>query len=120
MDFSFITDFFNSTTGFFQYLWDWLTNGIYQLIKETFVFLTKVMIYSYLKSLIFLVDVAYEVVGDISADLGVTAKAQAAYNSIPQAQRSVLDFFGVPQALTIILSAIPTRMAMRFVPFIGR
>ncbi|MOA36276.1 hypothetical protein D3C78_1577890 [compost metagenome] len=69
---------------------------------------------------LFLVDVAYEVVMDILADLNIAQYVESAYSSIPQAMRSVLEFFGIPQALTIIFAAIPTRLAMRFVPFIGR
>lgn len=120
MDFGFITDWFEQVNVFFQSAWDWLYYGIYDFVKETFVLLTKVMIYSAIQTAIFTAEVAYEAVQDISADLGVTQQAQAAYNSIPAQMRSTLDFFGIPQALTIILSAIPTRLAMRFVPFIGR
>lgn len=120
MDFSFITDFFDSINQFLQYAWDWLAIGIYEFVKECFVVMTKASIYAFIQGTIFLVDVAAEVVGDISADLGVTDAAQSAYNSIPSDMRATLDFFGVPQALTIILAAIPTRMVMRFIPFIGR
>lgn len=120
MDFSFITEWFDQVSAFFQAGWDWLYFGIYDFIKETFVLLTKVMIYSAIQTAIFTAQVAFEAVQDISADLGVTQHAQAAYNSIPQNMRATLDFFGVPQALTIIFSAIPTKFAMRFVPFVGR
>lgn len=127
MDFSFITDFFDSINQFLQYAWDWLAIGIYEFVKECFVVMTKASIYAFIQGTIFLVDVAAEVVdvaaevvGDISADLGVTRAAQSAYDSIPSDMRATLDFFGVPQALTIILAAIPTRMVMRFIPFIGR
>lgn len=113
-------DFFNGINDFINYAWAWLYTGVYEFVKDCFVFLTKIIIYSMIQGAIFSAQIAAEVVSDISADLGVTQYAQSAYNNIPADMRATLDFFGVPQALTIILSAIPTRMVMRFIPFIGR
>jgi len=120
MDLSFISDFFVNVSHFFQAAWDFIASGIYDFVKETMVFLTKVAMYSYIETSIFLVDVAYEVVQDILVDLNIASQVQAAYNSIPGQFQNTLAFFGVPEALTIIFSAVPTRMAMKFVPFIGR
>ncbi|MFC2974075.1 DUF2523 family protein [Azotobacter bryophylli] len=120
MDLSFISDFFVNVSQFFQAAWDFIASGIYDFVKETMVFLTKVAIYSYIETSIFLVDVAYEVVQDIFVDLGIAAQVQSAYGTIPGEIQNALAFFGVPEALTIIFSAVPTRWAMKFVPFIGR
>lgn len=120
MDFSFITDFFAHIYEFIQYLWDWMTTGIYLFIKEVMVFLTKVLIYAYFKSMIFAAQIGYEVVQDIFDDLGVTQEVQSAYSLIPEDMRNTLAFFRIPEALTIVFSAVPTRWAMKFIPFIGR
>lgn len=120
MDLSFISNFFVNVSHFFQAIWDFICSGIYDFTKEVMVYLTKVSIHAYIQGTLFLVDVAYEVVQDILADLNITSQVQNAYNSIPSEIRSTLSFFGVPEALTIIFSAVPTRWAMKFVPFIGR
>lgn len=120
MDLSFISDFFVSVSAFFQSIWDYVYIGIYDFTKEVMVFLTKVAIYSYIQATIMAYEVAYEVVQDLLVDLGISAKIESAYSAIPAQMRNTLAFFGVPEALTIIFSAIPTRIAMRFVPFIGR
>lgn len=120
MDLSFISEFFVNVSQFFQAAWDFIASGIYDFTKETMVFLTKVAIYSYIETSIFLVDVAYEVVQDIFVDLGIASQVQSAYSTIPGEIQNTLAFFGVPEALTIIFSAVPTRWAMKFVPFIGR
>ncbi|TBW03706.1 DUF2523 domain-containing protein [Azotobacter chroococcum] len=120
MDLSFISDFFVSVSQFFQSIWDFLWVGIYDFVKEVMAYATKAAIYTYIQISIFLVDVAYEVVQDILVDLNVAAQVESAYNSIPGQMRNTLAFFGVPEALTVIFSAVPTRMAMKFVPFIGR
>ncbi|THG82149.1 DUF2523 domain-containing protein [Pseudomonas sp. A-1] len=120
IDLSFISAFFDTATQFFQAGWDWINEGIYQLLKDFLVVLTKAAIYAYLKATVLCLEVAKEVVQDIFADLNFSSRVESAYNSIPSNVRSTLDFFGVPQAITVILSAIPTKLAMRFVPFIGR
>lgn len=120
VDLGFIGAFFDQVGAFLQYVWNWFLQGIYEFVQDAFVVATKVAIYSYIQMSLFLVDVAYEVVMDILADLNIAQYVQSSYSSLPQSMRSVLEFFGIPQALTIIFAAIPTRMAMRFVPFIGR
>ncbi len=120
MDFSWIGDFFNNVQMFFQDIWQFFYTGMYDFVKEIFVVLTKVMIYAYFQSLIFCIDIAYDVVQDILAETGVTQAIQQAYNNIPPDIRSMLSFFNIPQGLSLIFSAIPTRWAMKFIPFIGR
>lgn len=118
--FEMISSFFDQVTNFIEFVWYWFATGIYTIAKELLVAGTKIMIYSAIQMAIFSADIASEVVRDISADLHVTQYAQNAYNQIPQNYRNTLDFFGVPQALTIILTAIPTKIVMRFIPFVGR
>ena len=78
------------------------------------------MIYAYFQSMIFAAEIGYDVVQDIFLDLGITQEVQNAYSSIPDDMRATLAFFRIPEALTIIFSAVPTRWAMKFIPFIGR
>lgn len=120
MDFSFITDFFTGMNGFTQDMWNWFYQGMYDFTKEVMVAMTKAMIYAYFSSMIFAAEIAYEVVQDIVQGLGITQQIQSAYSTIPEDMRNTLAFFRIPEALTIIFSAIPTKMAMKFVPFIGR
>ncbi|MOA55002.1 hypothetical protein D3C78_1787160 [compost metagenome] len=101
-------------------MWDYVYSGIYEFTKEVMVFATKVAIHTYIEITIFAYEVAFDVVQDFIADLGIAARVESAYSSIPSPIRDGLSFFGVPQALVIIGSAIPTRIAMRFIPFIGR
>lgn len=120
MDFSWIGDFFNNIQLFFQDIWQFVYSGIYDFVKEAFVVVTKLMIYAYFQSLIFCIDIAHDVVQDLLAETGVTQHVQQAYSNIPADIRQMLAFFNIPQGLTLIFSAIPTRWAMKFIPFIGR
>lgn len=120
MDFSFLTEFFGHLYDFIQYIWNWMYVGVYEFIKEILVVLTKAAIYTYFRMMIFAAEIGFEVVQDIFSDLGVTQEVQSAYTSIPEDMRNTLAFFRIPEALTLLFSAIPTRWAMKFIPFIGR
>ncbi|MGL4317344.1 MAG: DUF2523 family protein [Pseudomonas sp.] len=119
MDFGFIADFFTGINDFVSYVWDFMQSGIYQFFKDLLVTITKALIWSYLQATIFFLDVAYTVVQEILEDVGVTQQVQSMYGQIPADVRSTLAFFNVPQALTMIFSAFPTRWALKFVPFSG-
>lgn len=120
MDLGFVSDFFAGANEFLQAAWDYIYSGVYDFVKEVMVLLTKVAIYGYVQSTLFAVDIAYEVVQDIFVDLNIASRVESAYSSIPGQIRNALSFFGIPEALTIIFSAIPTRIAMKFIPLIGR
>ena len=63
-----------------------------------------------------MLDVAYEVVQELLRESGVTELVKSAWASIPGNIQSMLAFFKIPQGLTLIFSAIPTRWAMKFIP----
>lgn len=116
----FISTFFVHVSEFFQSARDWLYLGIYDFVKEVMVYATKASLYAWIQVQLFAIDVAFQVVSDIFIDIGLTQQVQNAWMLIPQNIRDTLSFFGVPESLTIIGSAIPARIAMRFIPFIGR
>lgn len=76
-------------------------------------------IHAYFTGVIFAADIGYEVFSSFMKDIGVSQAVQSSYSSLDGRLRAVLSFFGVPEALNIIFSAIGTRFAMRFIPFIG-
>ncbi|MED5608358.1 DUF2523 family protein [Pseudomonas sp. JH-2] len=115
-----LTGAFDQILAFFQYLWDFFAQGIYDFIKDGMVVLTKAAIYSWVKGLLFLADVGYTVARELIDSLGVNAMVRSMYAALPAPVAAGLQFFGVPQALNIIFTALSTRFCMRFVPFLGR
>jgi len=112
----FIISWMGSVTGFFQAAWDFMDSGIYTFTKELLVIVTKALIYSFLQFKILMLDVAYEVIQELLRESGVTELVKSAWASIPGNIQSMLAFFKIPQGLTLIFSAIPTRWAMKFIP----
>ncbi|WP_287031332.1 DUF2523 family protein [Pseudomonas sp. UBA6310] len=115
-----ISGFLDQIVGFFQSIWDFLVSGIYDFAKDGMVLLTKAAMYSYIQIQIFALDVAYTSAQEIIGELGIAQFIQQKYNGINGDLLSAFSFFGVPEALNIIFSALSTRFALRFVPFIGR
>lgn len=115
-----IADFLNNFTSFFQDVWNWIYTGIYDLLKSFLVTITKAMIYAYFQSIIFAAEIAYTVVQELLQETGVIDQVQQAYSAIPAEVRDILTFFNIPQGLGMIFTAIPTRIAMRFIPIFGR
>lgn len=116
----FISNFFVHVSEFFQDIWNWMYLGVYEFAVELMAYATKAAMYTWLQIQLFAIDVAYEVVNDLFQDFGIAQQVQSAWMMVPDQMRSTLSFFGIPQALTIIVSAIPARLAMKFIPFIGR
>lgn len=119
MDLSWLATWLTSANTFFQDLWNFVDSGIYDFFKGSLVIITKALIWSYFQAKIMLLDVAYTVVSEILTDSGVVAFVRSAWSSIPADMQSTLSFFNIPQGLTLIFSAIPTKWAMKFVPGIG-
>lgn len=115
MDIPFISDILE----FLQSVWDWLYVGIYDFVKTAFVLLTKMAIHAYFTGVIFAADVGYDVFSSFMNDIGVSQAIQSSYSSLDGKARAALAFFGIPEALNVVFSAIGTRFAMRFIPFIG-
>lgn len=115
-----LSGFLDQILDFFQFVWDFLSSGIYDLIKDGLVVLTKAAVYSWIQVQLLALEVAYEAAQDIVTDIGVTQYVRQRYSGIPSQTAAALEFFGVPQALNILFSALSTRFALKFVPFIGR
>lgn len=120
MSFITIFPFFDQVIEFFNAVWEFIASGIYDLLKEVFVFMGKVSIYAFLTAQLFLLEVAAEVAREVSASLNITDFVHSTYGRLPGEVSSLLGYFGVPQALNIMFSGLATRFAMKFIPFIGR
>lgn len=116
MDLGWIATWFDSVNTFFQAVWNFMDSGIYDFVKDLMVVVTKALIYSYFQFKIYALDIAYEVVQEILQDTGVTQMVKSAWSSIPGEIQATLGFFNIPQGLTLIFAAIPTKWALKFVP----
>ncbi|MFT0212899.1 DUF2523 family protein [Pseudomonas sp. F1_0610] len=110
----------DSILEFIQAAWDWLYSGIYDFVVAAFVLLTKYFAIAYFKMQLFLLEIAYTAFSEIVDALKIGQFINSHYSKLDPEVRSGLSFFGIPEAFNIIFSACGTRLAMKFVPFIGR
>lgn len=115
-----LAGYLDQVTGFFQYIWDFFSKGIYDFVKDAFVVMTKALVYSWFQMQVFALQVAFEAAQGIVSDLGVSAAVRGYYGGLPGEVAGTMSFFGIPQCLNLIFSALSTRFVLRFVPFAGR
>ncbi|EMD2212334.1 DUF2523 domain-containing protein [Pseudomonas aeruginosa] len=115
-----LSGFLDQIIAFFQWIWDFFAKGIYDFVRDGLVVATKASMYAALQTLILLIDVSYTAARELIDSLGVPQMIRSMYAALPGPIAAGLAFFGVPQALNIIMVAAATRFCMRFVPFIGR
>lgn len=115
-----VSSFLDQIINFFQYIWTFLSQGVYDFVKDALVVATKAAIYSYFSAMSFLIDISFTAAKEIIQALGLSSAVRSAFSALPAPVSSALNYFGIPQALNIIFSALSTRFVMRFVPLIGR
>jgi beta-mannanase len=107
-------DFFNKIIEFFDYIVTFITSGIYDLIVKWFAqFIISAQI-SMVKFKIFSLVFAWDVAKEIINQLSVSSYLQQAYNSLDSRIISLLNFFKIPDAINIILSARITKFVLKF------
>lgn len=115
-----LSGFLDQIVGFFQWIWDFFAQGVYDFVKDGLVVATKAAMYGALQTFILLIDVSYTVARELLDGLGIPAMLRGMYGALPAPIAAGFAFFGVPQAINILIVAAATRFCMRFVPFIGR
>lgn len=115
-----LAGFLDQVITFFQFVWDFLSSGIYDFVKDGLVLLTKAAIYSWVQVQLLALEVAYEAAQGVMDDIGLAEAVRERWGALPAEVVNALNFFGIPQALNILFSALSTRFALKFVPFIGR
>lgn len=118
--FDWLAGYLDQITSFFQFVWDFLSSGIYDFVKDGLVLLTKAAIYSWIQVQLLALEVAYQTAQEVMQDIGLAEAVRQRFGALPAEVVDALNFFGIPQALNIIFSALSTRLALKFVPFIGR
>src|SRR5437868_4216009 len=119
MDLSWIASWFNDVSTFFTAMWDFVNSGIYQFFKDALVVIVKALVYSSIEFKIFCLGVAYDVVNELVQDTGAADLVKSAWGSLSADVQSTLAFFNVPQGLSLIFAAFPTKWAMKFIPGSG-
>jgi hypothetical protein len=107
-------EFFNKTIDFFNRTLNFLEQGIYNFFVELF---AQFIIYyqiALIKAKLWAIGFAWDVAQSILSQLQVFNELNAAFGSLDSDVLSVLNFFSIPHAITILLSAATTKFVLRF------
>ncbi|WP_426737274.1 hypothetical protein, partial [Pseudomonas aeruginosa] len=66
-----LSGFLDQIIAFFQWIWDFFAQGIYDFVRDGLVVATKASMYAALQTLILLIDVSYTAARELTDSLGV-------------------------------------------------
>lgn len=107
-----------SIVAFFQGVWDFITQGIYDFAVWAFAKLIEYITLEGLKFFIWALGFAWDFVKQIILELNLAAGVNSAFAAMPSDVTGLLIYFQFPQALTLVLTALVAKYVMRFIPFL--
>ncbi len=103
---------------FFNWLYEFLTTGIYDLLTDAFAYFVEVSTITMLNSAIVATTFAWDVARVIISDLNLSSFLDSTWASFDSQTLGIIQFFKVPEAINLVLSATVTRYVLNFIPFV--
>lgn len=95
-------------------------DDIYQFFVDAFAYLVEQLTLGSIKFMIWSMQFGWDVAEQIILDLGLNDKLNQAWGLMDNDTISILSFFGIPEVVSILLSAIVTSYVLKFIPFSGK
>jgi hypothetical protein len=103
---------------FLQNLSDWFTSGIYSWFEEAMIYAMQSLMIFFIKMKLFGLRFAWGIAESVLTNLNVFSTIQTLWGSVPGDMYAMLNFFNVPKAVNLLLTAVGTRFVFRFIPFL--
>jgi len=113
-------DFFDSVVARLNSIYEFITSGIYDFFVDSFALLVEYLTVSSIKFTIWSMSFAWDVSKSIIEDLGISDTLNNAWSTLPGDTVSILSFFGVPDMVNMLVTAIITSYTLKFIPFSGK
>lgn len=107
---------FTSIINFFQWIWTFITSGIYDLIVWGLRGFVEFYTLSALKFQLFALNLGWDVAKAILVDMQFNARLQGFFDALPSAVSVNLTALRIPEGIALILTAYITRYVIRFIP----
>ena len=102
--------------GAINFIADWLNSASYPFFTDMMAKGIELATLAYLKFLIWVIPFAWGIAKTIIQDLGVNDALTAAWSQLDSKSLQMLAFFQVPTAVNHIVTALVTKVALRFIP----
>lgn len=102
-------EFLESIATFFQV-------GIYDFVEQAFKYFAVTLTIWWIEGQIWGLTFAWEVAQTVLSALNVSQQIAAAFNGLPGNVSQAAQFFRVPEAINLLLTAGVTRLVMSLIP----
>ena len=114
--FALLKQFADNVIAAFQSFWNWISNGLYDFMTWAFAGFVEYSVISAIKLQIWVVGFAWDVAKQILVDLGFASHLGTAWAALPSGVSGLLAELKVPQAVTLLITALVARVALRLIP----
>jgi hypothetical protein len=101
-------------TEFFNYIIDFISTGIYDIVVNIVTWLISGLTYMYFKSQLLALEFSWDVGQKLLEDLNISQYMQDAFSHFDSQSQQILLYFRVPESLNVLMGAYSTRYVMRF------
>ncbi len=107
--------FFTDIGQFFERIWDFFQQGIYDLITEWFAAFVIWSTVQMIQFKILMVGFAWDVAQQVLTELNISSFLSSAWGQLNGSVLSAMTFFNIPDAINILISAKTTRFVLNFI-----
>lgn len=100
---------------FFNNIIDFLSTGIYDVLKEFVAYILSNLLLGYLKFQLVALEFFWDVGGRMLDDLQVNDLLAGAFDMLPVDIKQMAYFFRLPESINLIVNAFMTKYVMRYV-----
>ena len=104
--------------SFFDFINDWLNDGIYVFFTEFLALFVKKALLEFMFFVQYVIPFAWGIAKVVLEDLSISSRIDSAWGLIDAGPRSWLYFFRLPEVLNNIVMGFTTRFVLRFIPFV--
>jgi hypothetical protein len=109
-----LVDIYNAIIDVFNQIQNFITDGIYQLLVEFTAWAIKKMVIASIQFKIWALGFAWDVAQEIITSLNINTYLNAAWGSLHADTLAMFQFFKIPEAVQMLLSASVTKFVFRF------
>lgn len=101
---------------YLDFIANWFNNGIYSWYEEAIAYFVSNMVILWFKLQLEALRFAWSIAQTVISNLGISTAISNAWAALPADISNTANFFKVPQAFNILISAGVTRLVMSFIP----
>jgi hypothetical protein len=112
------TNLFESISNFFQFIYDFFAEGIYDFAVWAFAKFIEYSTKAFLEFAIWSLPFAWNTAKQIIIDLDLSSMINSAWSQLGSNTQGLATMLRIPECVNVLLSGAVTKYVLRFVPFL--